>query len=140
MTDRDFKLRIRLESVREWAKCGIHHNHGYNEEKLKYYLQVLDAVMKSVDDLEQKAIELEKQIAQLKKENEFLVEWNDDKNKVDTIEALKNALSIERHLINIKSTQLELKQREIDRLKDDLFTVADPDHPEYKSIKERYNT
>lgn len=47
-------------------------------------------------------------------------------------------LSIERHLVNIKNTQLGLMKKEIDRLKDDLFTVADPDHPEYESIKERY--
>ena len=58
MTDRDFKLRIRLEAVRDWAKCGIHHNHAHNEQKLEYNLKVLDAVVKAVDDLDQKAVEL----------------------------------------------------------------------------------
>jgi hypothetical protein len=60
MTDRDFKLRIRLEAVKDWAKCGIHHNHAHNEQKLEYNLQVLNAVIKAVEELDQKAVELDR--------------------------------------------------------------------------------
>lgn len=40
-----------LEFLREYAKCGIHHNHAHNESNLKHKLQILDAAISAIDML-----------------------------------------------------------------------------------------
>lgn len=37
-----------FELVYDWAKCGIHYNHGHNEEKLEQHLNTLDGVKKGI--------------------------------------------------------------------------------------------
>lgn len=56
------KLQSDLERVRDWAKCGIYHNHGHNESKANDYIKILDSVIsqfKSQLPIEQKAFSIE---------------------------------------------------------------------------------